>query len=92
MELAPFWFLYYFDTMAGLNIRNLSPEVIEALKRRAKRHHRSLHGELHAILEDAANLAPPPPKVQELALVFARHTRGDRADWRRTSIYGDDGR
>ena len=37
--------------MAQVLIRDLDPEVIEALKRRAKEHNRSLQGELKAILE-----------------------------------------
>ena len=39
--------------MAQVLIRDLDPEVIEALKRRAKEHNRSLQGELKTILEQA---------------------------------------
>ena len=38
----------------SLSIRNAPDEVVRRLKERAERHHRSLQGELMAILEDAA--------------------------------------
>jgi antitoxin FitA len=37
-----------------LSIKNASDEVVAALKLRAKKHHRSLQGELMAIIEEAA--------------------------------------
>ena len=40
--------------MAQLLVRNIEPEIINRLKQRAKRHHRSLQGEAKLILEDAA--------------------------------------
>jgi len=45
----------------NLSIKNAPEEMVEALKARAKRHHRSLQGELMVILEAAAQenrLAP----------------------------------
>ena len=41
--------------MAQVLIRDLDPEVIEALKKKAKENHRSLQGELKTILEAAAS-------------------------------------
>jgi plasmid stability protein len=38
----------------NLSIKNASDEVVAALKLRAQRNHRSLQGELMAIIEDAA--------------------------------------
>jgi antitoxin FitA len=38
----------------NLSIKNASDEVVAALKSRAKQNHRSLQGELLAIIEDAA--------------------------------------
>ncbi|HEU0216003.1 MAG TPA: hypothetical protein VFQ90_05040 [Stellaceae bacterium] len=38
----------------NLSIKNASEEVVAALKLRAKRNHRSLQGELMAIIEEAA--------------------------------------
>ncbi|HTT82435.1 MAG TPA: Arc family DNA-binding protein [Rhizomicrobium sp.] len=37
----------------NLSIKNAPDEVVERLRQRAKRHHRSLQGEMLAILEDA---------------------------------------
>lgn len=37
----------------NLSIKNAPDEVVERLRRRAARHHRSLQGELLAIIEDA---------------------------------------
>jgi len=37
----------------NLSIKNAPDDVVERLKARAKRHHRSLQGELLAIVEDA---------------------------------------
>jgi len=43
--------------MAQVLVRDIDPEVIETLKKRAHRHRRSLQGELKVILEDAARKA-----------------------------------
>jgi antitoxin FitA len=54
----------------NLSIKNAPDEVVESLKRRAKRNHRSLQGELMAIIEDAAQLGLPrltPHEVLERA-------------------------
>jgi plasmid stability protein len=40
--------------MGQLLVRDLSPDVIEHLKQRAKRNHRSLQAEVKAALEDLA--------------------------------------
>ncbi len=37
----------------NLSIKNVPSEIVEQLRERAKRHHRSLQGELMAILEDS---------------------------------------
>ncbi len=37
----------------NLSIKNVPDHVVEQLRERARRHHRSLQGELMAILEDA---------------------------------------
>jgi plasmid stability protein len=39
--------------MANLTIRNVEDETVDALKRRAKTHRRSLEGEVRQILADA---------------------------------------
>jgi hypothetical protein len=43
--------------MAQILVRDLDPEVIGRLKARARRHGRSLQGEIKAILEAAAPLS-----------------------------------
>ena len=75
--------------MPGLNIRNLDSEVLEALKRRASRHHRSLHGEIHAILREAAATQPPAETRKPLKLVYAKGTKGNGANWSRDFLYDD---
>lgn len=41
--------------MAQLLIRNLKPETVEKIKKRAKSHNRSLQGEAKLILEEATS-------------------------------------
>ena len=38
----------------NLSVKNVPEHIVEELRSRAKRHHRSLQGELMAILEEAA--------------------------------------
>ena len=45
--------------MPNLSIKNAPDEMVKRLKRRAERHHRSLPGELMAILEDALGTSRP---------------------------------
>ena len=45
--------------MSAIHITQVAPETLQALKRLARSHHRSLQGELRAILERAARMAPP---------------------------------
>jgi hypothetical protein len=60
--------------------------VLDALKRRAKLHHRSLQGELHAILEEAARSTPRATmEPLRLRLSTSRSTR----PWSREEIYDD---
>ncbi|GIX47917.1 MAG: hypothetical protein KatS3mg131_2128 [Candidatus Tectimicrobiota bacterium] len=47
-----------------LSIKNVPDELVEKLRQRARRHHRSLQGELMTILEEA--LASPKLSLQEL--------------------------
>ena len=41
----------------NVSVKNVPDAVIEKLRERAKRHHRSLQGELMAILEEASEVA-----------------------------------
>ena len=51
--------------MPSLSIKNVPEELVERLRVRAKGHHRSLQGEIMAILEEAT-LAPTSLTVREL--------------------------
>lgn len=47
----------------NLSIKNVSDDVAQKLKDRAQRNHRSLQGELSAIIEEAVASPPPKPKL-----------------------------
>ena len=53
------------ETMPDLLVRDLSPELHQALKERAERHHRSLSAEVVSIVERAV-LGPRPMTTAEL--------------------------
>jgi plasmid stability protein len=81
---------YRYDTsMKAIHLRNIPERTVERLKRRARLHHRSLQGELHAILEMAAGL-PLPDDVGAFSLRTVRTSGGQ--DWSREAIYGDEAR
>lgn len=75
--------------MKSILIRDLDPEIYGAIKKLADAHHRSMQGELHAILERAARMAPPA-KPDELDLITV--STGRTAGWSRKEMYGSDGR
>ena len=66
--------------MAAVSIRHLDDSVVRALKIRASKNHRSLEGELRAILEQAArrgtDSSPPPPLRIEVVHVPVDHDYG----------------
>jgi Antitoxin FitA-like, ribbon-helix-helix len=76
--------------MPAVHIRDLPPDVLEALKRRARQNQRSLQGELRRILmkvaEADASLDPLPPLQLKLSQA------APRSSWSREEIYGADGR
>lgn len=76
--------------MGSILIRGIAPQTLLSLKRLAQSHRRSLRGELHAILDRAARMAPPHAEERRLQLVTVRTDRSGR--WNRGTIYGDDGR
>lgn len=76
--------------MPAIHVRNVPTETLQALSRRAKAHHRSVQGEIRAILEAAARAAPPdrgyePIRLHQVAV-------GSGRPWTREEIYGDEGR
>ena len=76
--------------MSSLHIRDVQPATLDALKRLARSHHRSLQGELRVILDRAAQLAPPDENTGTLDLVTVRS--GHATSWNRDEIYGPEGR
>ena len=68
--------------MAQILVRDLNPDVIERLKGQAKRHGRSLQGEVKVILESAAKL--PMGEARQLAARLRQslegRIKGDSAD------------
>ena len=76
--------------MSSIHIRAIQPATLAALKRLARVHHRSLQGELRAILEHAARLAPPDDRSRTLDLVTVN--TGLKSSWNRDEIYGPEGR
>ena len=76
--------------MAAVHIRDVPKEALEALKRRARRHERSLQGELRQILVSVARTEPSPEPLPPLKLHFS--DADPQSTWSREEIYGDDGR
>ncbi len=75
--------------MKSLHIRGVPEPTIDRLKRRAARHHRSLQGELLALLEEAAQqFSADDEEAFELLTVKT----GRRQPWTRGEIYEDDAR
>ena len=76
--------------MPGVHVRDVPAETLRALSRRAKAHHRSVQGEIRAILDAAARAAPPEQGYPPIRL---KHVEvGSDAPWTREDIYGDRGR
>lgn len=71
-------------------MRELTDETMRALKRRARAHHRSVQGEVRAILADAARASPPEGGYPPIRLLQVE-VGGDQR-WARDDIYDDDGR
>ena len=74
--------------MSAVHITQIHPDTISALKRLARSNHRSLQGELRAILERAARMAPPDTAKDEFRLVTVK--TGCAGSWSREEIYGAD--
>jgi len=80
----------YDVTMPSMTVRDIDPETYRALKRLAAAHHRSLQGEVLAILVREARGAPPPEGFGPMRL---HEVETDHYDpWGREEMYGDDGR
>jgi plasmid stability protein len=67
-----------------VSVKNVPDDVMEKLRNRAKRHHRSLQGELMAILEEATSPTSISVDQVESRLKDLRFTTGDdSASWLR---------
>ena len=75
----------------NLSIKNAPDQVVERLKRRAERNHRSLQGELLAIIEDAARADGPVAVFEEIRALGLR-TPADSVDIIRADRDRDQGR
>jgi hypothetical protein len=76
--------------MKAIHIRDVEPATLDALKRLARSHRRSLQGELHAILDQAVRLAPREQEDGILHLVTVK--TGGTSRWSREDIYEHQGR
>lgn len=64
--------------MTDLLIREIDPELKEALKERARAHGRSLSDEVKAVLDDALRRREPPKKMGTwMASLVRPEDRGD---------------
>jgi plasmid stability protein len=75
--------------MPAVSIRHLDDAVIDALKRRAAAHHRSLEGELREILAEAAGATP---RGRQRRLRLNTVEVGRPGSFGRGEIYGGDER
>ena len=64
--------------MSEILVRNLSPELVDALKHRADRHHRSLQQEVVCILETSAREPSRRSAAELAASIRDRLARQDR--------------
>lgn len=62
--MAPEWCYVGSMQQYSLSIKDVPGDLVEALRERARRHHRSMQGELMHILETAVR--PPAFQVEEL--------------------------
>ena len=76
--------------MKAIHIRDVEPWVLSRIRSRARMHHRSVQGELRAILEDAARRTPEDNDIDPDELITV--SRPDTGTWRREEVYGDTAR
>ncbi|TVQ26251.1 MAG: Arc family DNA-binding protein [Spirochaetaceae bacterium] len=73
--------------MKSLHIRDVDPAVLERLRKLARLHHRSMQGELRAILTEAAAKAPVSDETDPDQLVTIHVPESQTSS--RAEIYGD---
>jgi plasmid stability protein len=74
--------------MHSIHVRNLDAAVVAALEERARRHQRSLEGEVRAILAEAAKAAADVP-TEGRRLRLHTVSVGGESTWSRDDIYAD---
>ena len=63
----------------NVSVKNVPDDIMDKLRKRAKRHHRSLHGELMVILEEAVGPAALSLNEAEVRLDAMRFTTDDES-------------
>ena len=74
--------------MKSLHIRDIDPDVLNRLKILARFHHRSMQGEVRAILSEAARRAPEYDPGEDLDIITV--SSGINSTWRREDIYDNE--
>ena len=74
--------------MPALHIKDVPTEVVEALRKRAVQHERSLEEELRQLLCEAAVANLPKSRSLDLTMSPTRYS----GPWRREEMYRDEGR
>jgi plasmid stability protein len=74
----------------SVHIRDVDPDVLRRIQRLARLHHRSMQGELRAILEEVARRAPDSDDYDPDGLITV--DVGGDTTWRRADTYTDDAR
>ena len=73
--------------MKSIHVRDVDPAVLKRLQTLARLHHRSVQGEIRAILAEAARRAPETCDMDTLALVTVETEA--IGTFRREEIYDD---
>lgn len=76
--------------MPAIHIREVPEDVIEILKKRAARNHRSLQKELRHILDAVVRNEPPVEQLPPIRLHLSKAVT--KGTWSRDDIYDDEGR
>lgn len=73
--------------MKSIHVRDVEPAVLKRLQILARLHHRSMQGEIRAILTEASLRAPAEPFSEQLNLVTV--DTGNASAFTRDEIYDD---
>lgn len=73
--------------MKSIHVRDIDPGVLSRLQTLARLHHRSVQGEIRAILAEAARRAPQEHESDHLNLVTVE--TGATGSFRREELYDD---